>query len=406
MIEKTIRFLKGYVVICVEGHFCERFLNICMRRGIYLSDVKRMGEERICACISINAFREIRSIARKTRTHVRITKRYGLPFLLHRYRKRKIVALGVVLFFAILWYLTSHVMGIDVVGNERIPTADILAGLEELGVCHGTPVKEIDSVSVKNRMMVRFDDIAWVGVSVKGSRVYIEVKERLDTPMRLGTDVPCDIVAEKDGLVKLAEVKDGKTLVRPNQYVGKGDLLVSGVLDSDVMGMRFVHSFGEVYAETVYEKSGEYSFEYTEKIYTGEKKNRYSISFLGKSLDLFINKKRPFENFDVMETTKEYKTPLSFIPSLFVRTNSFDEYKIEKRKRSLEETVDFGGKELSAQLDSELPEDAKVTDRKISYNKTPKGVMVTVKYVCYEDIGSQRIIDKTEVLEYDIVEKK
>ena len=137
MIERIIRFLKGYVVICVEGHFCERFLNICMRRGIYLGNVRRMGEERICAEISIAAFREIRSIARKTRTHVTIASRCGLPFLLHRYRKRRFALVGIALFFVVLWYLSSHIMGIEIMGNERIPTTDILSGAWSVSWCIG-----------------------------------------------------------------------------------------------------------------------------------------------------------------------------------------------------------------------------------------------------------------------------
>ena len=98
------------------------------------------------------------------------------------------------------------------------------------------------------------------------SRVYVEIKERLDTPIRVDADVPCDIVAERDGVVKSLAVREGKHLVTLNQFVEKGDLLVSGVIDSEAKGMRFVHSFGEIYAETIYKKSGEYTFEYIEKI--------------------------------------------------------------------------------------------------------------------------------------------
>ncbi len=405
-IEKTAVFLKGYVVICAEGHFCERFLNICMRRGIYLSNVRRLGQERITACISIGGFREIREIARKTRTHVSITERHGLPFLLHRYRKRKAALAGVVLFFVILWYLSSHIVGIDVVGNERIATKDILLGLKEFGVYHGAVTDEIDDASVRNRMMTKFDDIAWIGISLKGSRVYVEIKERLDTPIRVDADVPCDIVAERDGVVKNLAIKSGKHLVSLNSFVEKGDLLVSGVVDSEAKGMRFVHSFGEIYAETTYKKSGEYTFEYIEKIYTGQEKKRYSISIMGKELKFYRGAKSPFEKCDEKEQKKEYKAPVSFLPSVFVTSRNYVEYNTENKTRSLEKTVEIGAEELGTEIEKEIPADAKIMEKRVDFAESENGVLVTVEYVCMEDIGQQRIIDKTEFLEYDINEIK
>lgn len=405
-VDKIIRFVKGYVVICAEGHFCERFLNICMRRGIYLSDVRRLGEERIRACISIAAFREIREIAGKTKTHVTITARYGLPFVLHRYRKRKAVFVGITLFLGILWYLTGHIMGIDIVGNERIPTSELLAGLSEFGVYQGADVDDIDSISVKNRMMTKFDDIAWIGVSVKGSRVFVEIKERLDTPVRTDTDVPCDIVAERDGIIRLAEVKEGQLVVKTNQFVEKGDLLVSGVMDSEAKGIRFVHAFGQIHAETVYTKTDEYPFEYGKKVYTGNEKSRYTVSIMGNSLNLFFKDNKPFEKCEVVEKTKEYKAPFSFIPSVFIKNKVFREFRTEKNRGTVEETVKRGERDLLARLIRELPSDAKVIGQNVTYTELEKGLQVTLEFVCKEDIGGQRIIDKTELLGYDRIEEK
>ncbi len=402
-VEKAIGYIRGYIVICAEGFFCERFLNICMRRGIFLWNVKRMGDSRISACISIGEFHRLRQIARKTRTKVSITRRCGLPFVLHRYRKRKPALLGIVVSAVILWYLTTHIMGIDVVGNERLATDKILSGLKEFGLYHGAPVRKIDNKLIKNQMMTEFDDIAWIGINLKGSRAYIEVKERLDTKVQLDRDVPCDIVAAKDGLIRLLEVKEGLTVVKPNQLVEKGDLLVSGVMDSEKKGMRYVHAFGEIYAETTYKKSKEYDFEYTEKIYTGQEKTRRSFSVLGKDFRLHLNEKQPFEFCDRENTKKEYKTPFSFVPSLFVSKERFLEYVPEKRKRNLDEILKLGGEELLAELDKEIPQNAERLDKSVTYSQAgKKGVVVTVQIRCREDIGSQRIIDKIEVLGYDV----
>ncbi len=402
MLERIIAFFRGCVVIYAEGRFCERFLNVCMRRGIYLRDVRRPGEDKIVATVSIRAFRELRQIARKTKTHISISKRQGLPFLLHRYRKRKAVFLGLMIFCVMTWYFSTHIMGIDVTGNQRLSTVEIVDALKDFGLYHGASIKGIDRRLVKNRMMNSFEDMAWIGVNIKGSRAYIEVKERLDTRVELDRDVPCDIVAERTGIIRLLEVKNGQTVVKPNQLVEKGDLLVSGVVDSQTKGIRYVHSFGEIYAETSYKKSGEYSLEITEKIYTGETKNRYSIGILGKELKLWHSERQPFEFCDISVETTEHKSPFDRLPSLFVTKKIYKEYTPKKRKRSLEEVLKTAEQELFEQLEGEIPRDGEILDKKVTYSKaSEKEVLVTAEILCREDIAQQRIVDKVEVLGYD-----
>ncbi len=405
-IEKIVGYLRGYIVICVDGVFCERFLNICSNRGIFLWNVRRRGKDRICACISIGGFKEIRSIARKTRTHVSIIKRQGVPFILHRYRKRKTALLGVILFFVLLWYLTGHIVGVDIKGNQRIATDEIRNQLKDCGIYYGADVDKIDSKLIKNQMMTNFDDIAWIGINIKGSRAYIEVKERLDTAIRVDADMPCDIVAAKNGVIRLLEVKEGQTLVKTDEFVEKGDLLVSGVVDSKKIGMRYVHSFGEIYAETVYKKTKEYPFKYVEKIYTGKEKKRYSLSVMNKKIKLFFKTTQPFENGDTTKDITEYKVPLSFIPSLFIECEKIIEYTPEKRVRSLDEAVALGETELGRELEREIGRDAEIKNKKTTYAENgEKGVFVTVEYLCLENIAQQRIIDKTENLGYDTIEE-
>ena len=41
-------------------------------------------------------------------------------------------------------------------------------------------------------------------------------------------------------------------------------------------------------------------------------------------------------------------------------------------------------------------------ERKVDYSETENGVVVTAEYICRENIAQQRIIDKTEVLGYDV----
>ncbi|MDO4743799.1 MAG: sporulation protein YqfD [Clostridia bacterium] len=401
-INDMLAFLRGGVTIEAEGGFLERFLNICMRRGVFLSDVKRVNDQKITAKMGIKGFKEIRPIAKKTRTRVRISNRSGMPFLLHRYRKRRVVLVGIVLFFGILWYLSTHIMGIDITGNERISAAEIETELKNFGVYRGALVSAVEPKLVQNKMMTRFDDIAWIGVNLKGSRAYIEVRERLDTKKSVDRDVPCNIVASHDGVIKGLEVRAGQTMVKLGDMVEKGDLLVSGAMDSGVVGIRYAHSDGSVYAETLYKKVREYPLEFTEKVYTGQEKKKHSIMIFGKKINLFLNQNQPFEYCDKSTHAADYHLLFGKSPTLTLMADNYREYIPEKRTRTEEEAAAIGKAELCGELDRELGTRTEILQRNVTYRRvSDKTVEVTAEYLCREDIASKVLIDKTENLDYN-----
>ncbi len=395
-----IGFVKGGVVIEAEGGFLERFLNICMRRGIYLSDVNRTSEQKLRAKIGIKGFKEIRPIAKKTRTRVRIKKRTGLPFLLHRYRSRRFAIAGILLFFVILYYLSTHIMGIDIVGNQRISTAELERELKNFGLYRGAAVSSLDSKLIQNKMMTQFDDLAWIGVSVKGARAYIEVKERLDTKISVDTDVPCNIVASRDGVIRSMEVRSGQSVVGVNEAVAKGDLLVSGAVDSGVFGIRWEHSSGNIYAETIYKKSGEYPLNFTEKEYTGKTKAQHSIVIFGKEIKLSLKKAPPFEYSDKKSETFSYNLISNKLPPLVIKRDTFKEYIPQKRTRDEAEAAALGKKELFSELERELSGRAEIQNKQATYKLiSPDKVEVTAEFICREDIARQIVLERLDAEE-------
>ena len=71
MLNKFFKFLKGYVIIEVSGSDIERFLNICVRRDIDVSDVKHHSDGTTVLCISVRNFVLLRPIAYKTKTKIK-----------------------------------------------------------------------------------------------------------------------------------------------------------------------------------------------------------------------------------------------------------------------------------------------------------------------------------------------
>lgn len=77
MILKILQYIRGYLRIRITGYSTERFLNACSHKGIRLWNLQASGNFYEMN-ITIQDFRQIRSIARKTGTRVAIIRRIGL----------------------------------------------------------------------------------------------------------------------------------------------------------------------------------------------------------------------------------------------------------------------------------------------------------------------------------------
>ncbi len=385
---------EGYLTIQAEGIFLERFLNICMRRDFDIRNIRRLGAERLTADISLSSFRKIRPVCFRTKTKVKILKRQGLPFFLHRYRKRKLSILGIALALLFLWYTSGHIMGITVFGNEKIPTESVLQSLARSGVALGKSARNLDSSSIRNQMMQDMEELAWIGININGSRVYVEVVERLTPEPRVAQDVPCHLVAKRDGEILSIEARNGQTAVTIGSGVREGDVLVSGLMDNPVTGYRTVHAYGQVFARTTYHAKEEYPLQYTESTETGNVKTRYAVRVLNLNIPLYFGKANPYETAENSAEEREFRLPVDSIPSLFFRTETYKELQLQDRKRTVAEVLKTASEELSQRLEQELPIGAEIQEQELTHTLTEQGtVQVTLTYLCKEDIALESPIE-------------
>ncbi len=393
---KIFNFLMGSLTLCADGPFAERLINIFKNRGFPIWDIKRCGSCRILFKTDIPSFKHIRTPARRTKSRVRIIKRNGLPFILNRYRHRYFLAPGIAIFGVMLFYASTHIMGITIFGNTRIDTAVINSALGECGLYLGAKTSDIDNNAIRNKMMMKIDEIAWIGINANGSRVYIEIVERIEKESGLDKDgVACNIVAAKDGEIESLEIREGQTVVKTGSGVRKGDVLVSGIVDNSASGFRYVKARGDVFAKTTYTKTQSFPLKYTETISTEKRKNKYAISILNFDIPLFFNDNAPFEIYEFSEQINEFRLPIDIIPSLFIKKQSYVENILVEKTRTPAQAITDGTALLSAELRAELSEQAEVLEETASHTLNEHGeVEVTVSLICRENIAEQSVIEK------------
>ena len=109
MLLSMLKFVQGFLQVTLTGSSPERFLNLCIRRNILIWNLcpnKEAGGFDFC--ISLKGFRASKELLKKTHTTVKIRKKCGLPFFLHRYRARKLFAIGILLCVLLLWNCSKY----------------------------------------------------------------------------------------------------------------------------------------------------------------------------------------------------------------------------------------------------------------------------------------------------------
>ena len=282
MIRSFIRWLRGYVRLCVAGYSPEHFLNMCCYHQLFIWGLEPTGNGYEMY-MSISDFRKLKPLVRKTHTKVILQGRYGFPFFLARYRRRKLFFAGLFICAVLLWTYSLFIWDIHFEGNERYPDTTLAEFLESEGVAPAMLRSRVDCPGIVKAIRKEYNDIVWVSASIDGSRLKIQIKENEDTFPEEGEETsaedekPVDLVAAADGVITKIVTRSGVPQVHVGDTVKKGDILVLGrvevVNDSrEVVGYQYHRSDADVFADTQMEYTDTLSLEYQEKVYDGKKK--------------------------------------------------------------------------------------------------------------------------------------
>ena len=326
-------YRKGYVRLRFWGESPERFLNLCAYHRIpvwNLISIDKAYEMNT----TVEGFRRLSGICRKSRVKIKIIGKYGLPFFFYRNKKRKAFFLGFFLGLGLLFLLSRHIWNIHVEGNVYNSTQTILNYLEELNVRHGVLKKDLDCSYIAAQMREKFPDITWVSAKISGSRLILEIKENgaLEKSKEAENTVPVDLTAQTSGTIVSMVTRQGTPLKRQGDTCAAGEVLVSGRLDikndsGEIIRYEYTQADGDIYIQHDLEYYQEFSMDYEKPVYTGEKKKGLLLQ-LGDYY-LRMKGKSPWEDYDRVTSLHQIKVTENF--KLPVYYGSVTDYAYEKR---------------------------------------------------------------------------
>ncbi|MBR4955731.1 MAG: sporulation protein YqfD [Clostridia bacterium] len=281
------RFFRGSLCIECSGD-CERLLKNAALHNLSLWEVERTPELGLRFGCAVEDIYKLRTLAHRSGCSLRVVRKRGAPFFIHRVLRRPVLVVGLVLTLAVLWAMGSRVWNIRIDAPENVDIAAMETLLYQSGLRVGMPVRQVRAQLIRNAMMSQCDELAFLTVNVTGTTAKVQLYPREELLAPLPDTSPCDIVSGVTGIITDIRIKNGTSSLRKWQSIYEGDLIASADMVDQHGQLRQVHAEAEIDVRTLYTRKCAVAKELFELFPTQNTKKRSYLVVGNRCIKLYL----------------------------------------------------------------------------------------------------------------------
>lgn len=378
LLDKVRERVFGTLLVAVKGESLERFINAAHRRGIALWNIRRQSSTDALFKLAPADFLRLRPVVRQSGVRLKLVRKIGLPFRLRQIQRRKGLLAGVVVAGALVYMLSSFIWFIDVQGNKKLSPQQILQAAQTLGVKPGIRRSQVEPGRLARDLKEKMPQTAWVGVSVQGTRVLIEIVEKVEKPEP--NQGKGNLLAAKTGLVTDVLVLKGTPQIKEGEMVKQGQPLI--VADNAPAAQGFVR------ARIWYTGTGTVRLKDEGVKPTGNSSLGVRIK-IGTKVIILTGKKSPFALYTEEVSTKSMPKWRNISVPVEIITIRYQEMTHYSTVVSREEAIKAAEEQAKADLQAKLPPGVKVLNQRVRLvnDKNPNLVRLDIDVETLEDIA-------------------
>jgi len=393
------RFITGSVRIRVGGRLAERFINLAAAQGLTIWGLRRHRGHLDCS-LTPRGFLSLRPVARATHCRVRILQKQGLPFLLLRLRRRRLLAAGALLFILALYSLTSFVWAVDIQGSASVPEHAVRLIASEEGLRPGAYKGSLDLAAVKRRLVLELDPVAWAEIELRGTRALVRVVERVTLPPVTASSARGgDIVARKAGRIITLLVLAGEAAAVEGDMVVPGQVLIRGLTqgptgapgsesEPEETAVPAVPARGAVTGRVWYQAYAEVHCRRTVAEPTGRTFTRTLLTIGEQQIILAGHDPIPFSSCEKEVTVRPVALWRNIGLPVEIITEIYQETTTRTERFSPQEALAAAQRQAEDRVRRAVPREAEVVDRRVEVvHEGPDRAGVRVVWQTHEEIG-------------------
>lgn len=342
--------IVGYVTVQVQGEQPESFFQLCADQNIVVWDVNKVNSKQCQGKVYLVHFPKVEALADQSPYKVEVMSQSGYISQIKRLWRRKELVISILLSIAILFFLSNIIWKVEINGVSEGIEDKLNKELASYGLYEGAWSYSLESLDVVQQQILHtIPELLYIGIEKKGTTYTIEAVEKLI--IKEEESLPSQhLIAAKNGIIQKMFIKKGTPSVTINDYVQKGDLLVSGVLEEDQIEdpeedlspveKVITSAEGQVYANTWYEVTVTSSMYHYEEKLTGDKQKKLYIQIGNIEFPVWGFKKISYERSFEEKINKplyliKWKLPFSITEKTIYDKTSLDQVRSEEEAKNM-----------------------------------------------------------------------
>ena len=392
------RFFSGTVRVRVRCASPERVLNLCARENLPVWEARCPDACTLTAVIPAPKLARFSALAEKCGGEVEHGAAKGLPRVRRLARRRRFVLLLLALVSALVLFSSAFIWEIRVIGNETVPTGEILRALDECGFSCGKCWLWFQSQALQSELIYRLPQLEWVSFQIRGSRADVIVYEAEPAPEIIDNDERVDLVAAHSGVIVRMTALQGQPQVHRGDYVEPGQTLISGLVTDRLGGVQTAHALGAVRARTDWEITAMLPKTALVRTPSGKAKRRWALVFGKNRLNFGQTSGIPPADCDIMyhemvcAIPGVFRLPVSLLCETRQPITETPKARTAQEARAVLEQI------LRQTLLSRIGPDGEVLDLHFTPGETEDAFLLTLRAECEQEITTERnpLHDRTD----------
>lgn len=387
---KILKIFSSNIKIKVTGKNINNFLKRLIYNNINIIKVVNISYKEADLIINYQDLEKINKY--KTIYNIEVIEYQGKLKLLKLIKKNIFIISFLILGLIIIYILSNVIFSVEVIHSNSSIVKLLEKELNYYGIKKYSFVKSYNEIEkIENKILKdNKDNLEWLEIIREGTKYIVRVEERIINKDNQDTAI-YNITASKNAIIKVIEATKGEKQKEVNNYVTKGEVIISPYITMPNNEKVLSSAKGSVLGEVWYTINIEYPYSYNEISYTGKSKKVWTFTFLNKRISLFDFKKyKSFnkdtkvifkDNISSLSLNKEYQYETKVINDIL----TYDEVK--------EKAINLAKKKLKDKYNS-----IKDITKVITINEEDLGekLSLTLFVTCTEDITSYSRLDPNQ----------
>lgn len=285
----TTKF-DNIVKVKIEGININNYIRRLLKKKINIIKLIPISYKEVHLIITIKEYEKL--IKYKSIYTITIIDRYGQAKLKVRFKKNLILLSALTLGLVLIILLSNVIFSIDIIHEDKEIRDLLKTSLANNGIKKYTLKKDYNTLEKieENILNTNKDKLEWIEIIESGTKYIVRTEERKINKTEKNHQYQ-NIVAKKNAVITKIKAYQGEKVKVVNDYVKKGDVIISGYITHPDNTQTPTMAKGVVYGEVWYKISLNYPFVYQEEKLTGATKTIYVLNFLNKRLSIFDFKK-------------------------------------------------------------------------------------------------------------------